>query len=775
MLGRDEELGRVLTLLGDQRLVTLVGPGGVGKTRLAVEVATELDTEFAQVAFVELAHVEDPSTIATELRRSLRVAGPGDVGDGWRHLDVASTLVVLDNCEHLLDEVAQLASSILATSRTTQLLVTSRAPLGVRGEIVVDLSPLPLASESGIAADSPAVELFVERTRAARSDIVIDDRAMTHVVELCRRLDGLPLAIEIVAAQVRAFPIERLAEMVAVDPAFAHHPWRDAEARHRSLLANVEWSRALLDAAENDALDAVSAFAPDLTLDAAEWMIDAPRPEAHRLVAALVQRSLLCYDATTGRYRLLSHVRETCLAALDSGRAQQLQRRRAQWCAALSGRWGRGAGEPETVAPELRAEASNLQDAAAWCVDHREHELLVDLVGPMAISWVHMGWRLDIEAWRAAAEEAFESRDELALNTMLAVAFALGWAGDLVAAIGQVERVDRLAGSIGASNAQANALVQHGHLESLVDPASPRVEQCFRQAMALYDENASVWGRGWSRFYLGRWFESTDADRAEALYDESLALVAGRDFPVLEGLILERRARLHLGRGRPNEALDLARRSRRLHNRAGYLEGEATSANCEGLVHLALGSHAAAATCHRAALRTGLTLRHEGIVLDSLVGLALVANRHGRPRVAARLASAAQRHDQPGAREPRRRFGAVPDELAAFLEDPGFARDRSAGRAADPVEILGWNIGPEPDAADRTDDRTDGQLVEPLSDRELTVLALLRGELTQREIANELVVAPSTVKSHVKAIYRKLGVSSRAEALDRAHELGIIG
>ena len=223
--------------------------------------------------------------------------------------------------------------SILGTSRRTRVLATSTTPLAIRPEVLLDVVPLPVGhpgaagalapespAEPGDPGDlSPAVELFWARAEAARSDLTVDDRALGLMTEICHHLDGLPLAIEIVAAQVRAFPLEHLAQVVATDPAFVAHPWRDADDRHRSLVANVEWSRRLLTDEEVDALSALAVLAPDFGLDSAAAMLDLPAVDTHRIVASLVQRSMLVSDDQTGRYRMLNHLRRVCLDLAGAG------------------------------------------------------------------------------------------------------------------------------------------------------------------------------------------------------------------------------------------------------------------------------------------------------------------------------------------------------------------------------------------------------------------------------------------------------------------------
>ena len=767
LLGRDREIRAAREAVSTHRLVTFLGPGGIGKTRLAMELLNELDTDYETIALAELAHLDAGASLERTLGAALGVAPPDTAG--WRHLDVSPTLIVLDNCEHVIEPAAALVASILQTSRSARVIATSRFALDIRGEILIDVPQLPVAAPQGSGGlHGPAVALFVERAVSARAGFSPTDDDLAAIGRICRDLDGVPLAIEIAAALSRTFPLERLADIIATDPTMLEHRRRDVDARHQSLAENMTWSRALLDHGDAEAFDTLSAFTPDFDLEAAGWMLG--EREAHQAIAHLVQRSLLVHDAESGRYRMLGHVRRAVWSSLDAAHRHRLQVRKAQWCATLTQRWGRGVAEPETVPPELRREAGNLQDAVAWCLGNDEDELAALILGPVAISWAHMGWPVDVERWAEVADQQLQTQPEPALAMMLALSFQQSWAGERPAAVAMLDRVIELATDEAHAQIRANALVQRGHLEASSDPTSTRARAWFDQAIATYDVAGAAWGSAWARFYLGRWLEATDPEGAAHVFGESLTLIGPHAFPLLEGLLIERQAQLLAGSGRLTEALALASRSRSLHRSVGYPEGEATSANCEGFIHIASGAPGTAEACHRSALRTGVSLRHEGIVFDSLVGLAVIAARRGRRRLAARLAGAATRCNSAFAALTAERFGNLPSELESVLDDPGLASDRAVGFAADPVEVLEWrvdDVGDEPDRAAKV-------LVEPLSDRERTVLGLLRSDLTQREIAQELIVAPSTVKSHIKAIYRKLAATSRAEALDRARELGLI-
>ncbi len=266
LIGRDVEVEAVAGELSGHRLVTITGVGGMGKTRLAVEVAASLAAEHPDgVWFVDLAPALDGGDVVRAVAAAMGATGAASSADALLgHLAERRTLLVLDNCEHVIDAVAQLAEAMLARAPEVRMLATSREPLDVAGESVKHLRPLALpdATEQGPsdAAHFAAVRLFEERARSGRSDFVVDEDNVEDVVEICRRLDGVPLAIELAAARVGAMSTgdirSRLGERFRLLAGS-----RRGHERHRTLLAAVEWSHDLLDAEEQRVFRSLSVFA----------------------------------------------------------------------------------------------------------------------------------------------------------------------------------------------------------------------------------------------------------------------------------------------------------------------------------------------------------------------------------------------------------------------------------------------------------------------------------------------------------------------------------
>ncbi|WP_202638645.1 AfsR/SARP family transcriptional regulator [Bailinhaonella thermotolerans] len=405
-VGREEELARVGERLERGRLVTLVGAGGAGKTRLAVEASGRWDGE---VCFVELAPLtagDDLARAALEalgVRESASLTARGVPVDSLERLIAVLSerpaLLVLDNCEHLVGDVAALAQRVLAACPGLRVLATSREPLGITGEALCPVPPLPLPGEDDDPLSSPAVRLFAERAAAVRPDFALGEGDAELVARLCRALDGLPLAIELAAARLRALPLEEIAARLDDRFALLSRGSRTAQPRHQTLRAVVAWSWDLLEEDERVLARRLTVFAGGATLEAAELVCGLPGEDTVELLAGLVDKSLV--DVAGGRYRMLETIRAYGAERLaESGEEERLHRAHAEYFLDLAQRADPHLRRREQLdwLRRLEAEHDNLAAALRWAIDSGNAEIGLRLVAAQAYPWRLRGPRADSAA-----------------------------------------------------------------------------------------------------------------------------------------------------------------------------------------------------------------------------------------------------------------------------------------------------------------------------------------------------------------------------------------
>ena len=310
-IGRDLELATVAGLIRSARLVTLTGVGGVGKTRLAVQVSAGVIDEFpGGVWLAELAPLIDGALVAATVSAAVGAPTSPDIDSVealCRHLVPKRALVVLDNCEHLIESVATFVDRLLSFAPRTKILATSREPLGVPGESVWRVPSLSVDGRGD--TDGDAVALFLTRARLARQDFVADP-SKSEVMRVCRRLDGIPLAIELAAARIKVLSIEQIASRLDERFRLLTRGSRTAVARQQTLQNTIDWSYELLTDAERDFFDLLGVFAGDFDLAAAAQVAGSDEFEALDLIEQLTDKSMLEADPTRERYRLLETLRQ---------------------------------------------------------------------------------------------------------------------------------------------------------------------------------------------------------------------------------------------------------------------------------------------------------------------------------------------------------------------------------------------------------------------------------------------------------------------------------
>ena len=563
-IGREAELTEIERLLGTTRLVTLTGPGGSGKTRLALAAARAANEQFRDgVVFVSLAPLVDPALVLPTVAQALgvRAAAGQHVAEALaNYLRARAALLVLDNFEQVLP-AADGVAALLRACRQLTVLVTSRAPLRVYGEHELAVPPLPVppASESSDLGGYEAVRLFAERARAARDGFVVTPENAAVVAEVCRRVDGLPLAIELAAARIRLFdPAGLLARMGTALPVLIGGA-RDLPSRQRTLRGAIGWSHDLLSDADRMLFRRLAVLADGFTLEAAEVVCGRDGDlDVVGGVESLLAQSLLQRDDAGGvpRFRMLELVREYAVERLaEAGELSRMRRTHAtyfvEWIAALVHR------SEDAVWLDAQArEYGNLRAALGWTVEADEAELSLTLTDLMTWFWNVRGDRAEGRDWltrvlalpSAQARTAARARELRHLAVMcwmagdpagrergykesLAIAREVGDdagvveslcqlsplaldRGDVVAARALAEEAVALGRRVGKDVLAARALNHLGLVATQVGEF-PEARSRFEEALALQRTVKDVWGMGFVLGNLGR-LASIEGDHVEA-------------------------------------------------------------------------------------------------------------------------------------------------------------------------------------------------------------------------------------------------------------------
>jgi predicted ATPase/transcriptional regulator with XRE-family HTH domain len=543
-IGREHEMAEVKRLLAHSPLVTLIGVGGSGKTRLALQVATELLTRYPDgVWLIELAPLSDPEIVPRLVAIALRVVeepGRSLVKTLIDHLRPQSLLLILDNCEHLIDACAELADSLLRGSPNLKLLVTSREALGIAGETVFSVPPLSLPdvhqlSDVATVMRSEAVRLFVDRAVAAKPDFTVTDTNAPSVAQICHRLDGIPLALELAAARVRALSVDQIAARLDDRFQLLTGGSRTALPRHQTLLALVDWSYDLLPEAERVLLRRLSVFRGGWTLEAAEAVCVGEKSEAAEvlnLLTHLVDKSLVVVEEQDRemRYHMLETIREYALRRLvESGEAESIRRQHVHFFLSLAEAAESHIEGPSRWRERLEAEDDNLRAALNWAYENAV-DVGVRLASVLQLFWYWSGNSSEGRDWFERALRL--TIPAKARATALSGAGLLAWMqGEYTVARSLYSESATLHRETGDKRGLAYSLCILGKMVELVEGPHETTgagRSLQEESIAIARELGDQWNLALALSYLGASIAARGDDAtAHALQQESVAIYRG--------------------------------------------------------------------------------------------------------------------------------------------------------------------------------------------------------------------------------------------------------
>jgi len=826
-VGREREVAEVRRLLAMTRLLTLTGPGGCGKTRLAVQVAAMVSSDYVDgVHFVSLAPITDAGLVVSTVAQALGVREQGNrplldsLKDHLRNKHLL--LLLLDNFEQIIS-AAPVVVELLVVAPALKVLVTSRASLHLSGEHEFVVPPLSLPDLQDLPPPDrlihfEAVHLFIERAQAVQSGFALTEENATAIAAMCRQLDGLPLAIELAAGRSKLFPPQALLSRLTNRLKLLVGGARDLPSRQQTLRGTIAWSYDLLDRDEKTLFRRLSVFVGGCTLEAAEAVCNAHGDlEGDVLdgVARLVDKSLLRQETQADgepRLLMLETIREYALERLaESGEAETMQRQHAIFFLQLAENAypKMYSAEQSTWYNRLEVEHANLRAALRWTLEGQEAEMGLRLVGALYRFWRLRNHAREGRSWleQVLAQPGAKART-------IARATALRGAGFLAFSQGDFPEAHRLLAEsvsvgreVGAAGKRelAGSLAALAHV-SLLQGNPGDTRELAGEGLQLFQEVGEAWGAALALHHLGKaTVELGDLVAARSLLEESAALfrVAG-DRQLLAqslnalGLVALRQGDYASARSQFEAALSVAQETGAEQYRADALAHL-------GTVALREGDYQQSAGLYQQSLALNRVLGNREGIAEDLAGLAEVARLAGQPERAGWLLGAVEvvREARNISLPPLRRaeYDRTVEGIRAQLDEAVFAAAWAKGRAMPLEQAIeeALETKDEPPTGTKfqqTNEEGASSFVPPgtpssqpspalsprraqqqhfggLTSREREVARLVAQGKSNRAIADELVVGVSTVEAHITHIFTKLGFSSRAQIAAWAVDKGL--
>jgi predicted ATPase len=662
LVGREREVEEVVERLRSEevRLLTLAGAGGVGKTRLALQAAADLLDEFDDgVFFVSLATITDPALVPSAIAGSLGVKERAHqpLIEGLKNdLHQKHLLLVLDNCEQV-PEGAPVVGELIAACSKLKILATSRIPLRLYGEQEYPVPPLALPDPRvlpplRVLTQYEAVKLFVERARAVKPEFEVTNDSAPAVAEICARLDGLPLAIELAAARVRVLPPQKMLQRLSNRLKLLKGGPRDLPTRQQTLRGTIDWSYDLLEEDEKTLFGRLSAFAGGRTLEAIEEICD---PEGDLVdvlegVESLLEKSLLRQEEGVGgepRFLMLETVHEYAREKLqESDEAEPIKHAHAEYFLVLAEEaeprlWESG---DKAWFDRLEAEHDNMRAALSWTIEHEEAELALRLGGALRWFWSARGYYGEGRRWleQALSEEGRTSAG--------ARAKALAGVGLLASEQSDIDRAEAAAqeGLKLSEEAGIRGVIAADFKDILGEAAllrgdHERASELFEEGLVLYREARNTKGVAWSVCSLAAVSSDRgDYEREKQLYEEGIALSREIGGARMLADMLISLGYTYLLEGDHERATALNEEAAELCRKRGYRGGLQYALDNLGWVALLREDHERAKALHEESLVLCKEIGDKEIGSESLEGLACSAASGGEAQRAARLFGAAQ-------------------------------------------------------------------------------------------------------------------------------------
>ena len=767
-IGRRRELPVLATAIEHHRLVTLRGAGGVGKTRLALRAARDARDRFADGCWlVGLSALRIPELLARTVSGALGLPdeAPGDALDVLAaSLAERELLLVLDGCEHLAEACANLVRVLLGAAPRLRVLATSREPLGVPDEHALLITPFELPADDRQAAYGDAVTLFADRARAAVPDLEHTPSHAATVVELCRRLDGIPLALELAAARLRGMPVEeilaRLTDRLRIVGSRIAGTGRTATDHQRTLRAVVAWSYELCTAAEQRLWAELSVFGGSFGPDAAEYVCG---PGSSETLTRLAEKSIVAVSAPTGRYYLLDTVREFGAELLAGGRlgpgpeggAERPRRRHRDYYLRLAEQALAGsltAAQPGWLS-RLDAETGNIRAALGYSFgtpgQERAGLLMTTLLRPF---WLMAGQFSEGRRWHglAAAIGAGSRANAWAVYGAGVLAVRQG---DLVAGPPLLEAAAALAAGLGDADLAAHVTEGRGVVACYSGNPRAAMAAC-ESALAAYQRLGFTDPPALAGYatLASVCLATGELDRAVGLCEECLRRCDELGEQWARGTALWVRGAARWLSGEPSAAIEDARASLRIKGPAGDLHAIAMSLDLLAACLTTSVSEGAGGSGGAGELESAAVLYGAGDALWTLLNAPVLVG----PACAAIRGSGA-------------------DGARGRLGEARFAELVSLGRALPIPAAIAIALGEAPGApGPGAALAANGASAVRLTRREKEIAGLVAAGLANREIATRLYLSKRTVDSHLEHIFAKLGFTARTQLIGWVRARGVL-